>query len=86
MAGRFSGRRLREIRKQSGLSREQVAVTARVSASALIRYEQGRTTPSVNAGAAIAEVLGVQLPDLLDVGADPSTDRFRVADRAGTAA
>lgn len=65
MASRFSGRRLGEIRKQRGLTREQVAVHASVSISAFARYETGKATPNVNAGAAIAAALGVELGDLL---------------------
>lgn len=66
MAHQFSGCRLRDTRRQTGLSREQLAVRAGVSVSAVTRYEQGRVTPNVNAVAALAEVLSVELGELLD--------------------
>jgi transcriptional regulator with XRE-family HTH domain len=72
MAHQFSGRRLRAIRTQRGLSREQLAVRAQVSMSAETRYEQGRAVPSVNAAAALAEALGVEIADLLDVTPGPA--------------
>ena len=68
----FSGRRLRDIRKQRHLSREQLCVRVGTSMCTITRYEQGRTAPSVNAAAALAEALDVQLTDLLDKEPDPS--------------
>jgi transcriptional regulator with XRE-family HTH domain len=65
MAHQFSGSRLRDARRQTGLSREQLAVRAGISMSALCSYEQGRVIPTVNTGAALAEVLGVDLGELL---------------------
>ncbi len=65
MARTFSGARLRGLRTASGLSREQLAVTAGKSMSAVIAYEQGREAPGVNAAAALAEALGTTVDALL---------------------
>ena len=62
----FSGRRLRDIRRQRGLSREQLAVRAGMSMSVVARAEQGLTAPSVVHAAALAEALDVQITDMLD--------------------
>ncbi len=73
MVRRFSGRRLREIRKLRGFNREHLAVNADVSASALGRWERGTATPRVNAAAALVDVLGVTVDALLaDLGAGQS--------------
>jgi transcriptional regulator with XRE-family HTH domain len=65
MAHRFSGRSLRRLRTQRRLTREALAVGAGVSVSALIRYEQDRAVPGLNAAAALAEALDVQIGHLL---------------------
>jgi transcriptional regulator with XRE-family HTH domain len=65
MARRFSGRILQNTRKQRGLNRERLAVTAEISASALGRWEQDTAVPNVNAAAVLAEVLGVTVDALL---------------------
>ncbi len=72
MSHQFSGRRLRDIRRQRGLSREQLAVRAGMSMSAVARAEQGHTAPGVDRAAALAEALDVQIADLLDAKPGPA--------------
>jgi transcriptional regulator with XRE-family HTH domain len=62
----FSGRRLHDIRRQRGLSREQLAVRAGMSMSAVTRAEQGHTTPTVDHAAELADALDIQVTDMLD--------------------
>ncbi len=62
----FSGDRLRAIRRAAQQSRDSVAVRARMSGSAVTRYEQGRSTPSVDAAARLAEALGVEITEFFD--------------------
>ena len=71
LSQQFSGAQLRAIRLSQHVSREQLAVAARVSAGALARYEQGAAVPSINAAARLADALGVTLADLLDGSAIP---------------
>lgn len=66
MPRQFSGRLLRAARTQRGLTREQLAVRADISVAAETRYEQGHAVPGVNAAAALADALGIQVDDLLD--------------------
>jgi transcriptional regulator with XRE-family HTH domain len=73
MARQFSGRLLRAIRAQRQLSREQLAVRAGISVSAETRYEQGGAVPGVNAAAALAEALGIEISDLLDSAPEPTS-------------
>lgn len=61
----FSGRQLRAIRRRQNLSREQLAVMAGVSLSALTRYEQDHAAPGLNAAASIAAALGTDVTSLL---------------------
>lgn len=65
MVLQFSGRLLRSIRTSQHLSREQLAVRGRVSMSAVSRYEQGHAVPGLNAAAALADALGVEITDLM---------------------
>jgi transcriptional regulator with XRE-family HTH domain len=63
----FSGQRLRDARKNAGLSREKVAVAAGVSVSSVERWEQGGSQPLVEAAVRVAAVLEVTINDLFDV-------------------
>jgi transcriptional regulator with XRE-family HTH domain len=62
--------RLRELREQKGLSREQVAVNAGTSSHSVAKLEQGTRAPSLELAWRIAQALGCSLDDLV---APPST-------------
>ena len=68
----FSGAHLRAIRIRQHLRREQVAVAAGVSATALARYELDDAVPNVNAAARLADALDVTIGDLFDDAPVPS--------------
>jgi transcriptional regulator with XRE-family HTH domain len=59
------GDRIREARKARGLSQERLAVDLGVSWSTVNRYESGKNTPSLNRLRLIADVLDIQVSDLL---------------------
>ncbi|MFJ3635236.1 helix-turn-helix domain-containing protein [Streptomyces sp. NPDC090112] len=65
MARHFSGRRLRESRKAAGISIELLALAITRSAYSVLEYERGRVTPPVTVIAAMADVLGRPIDDLL---------------------
>lgn len=65
MARYFSGPRLREARKSAGLSPEQLAVSIGRSFYSVREWELGRVTPSVTTLAALADILGCTVDDLL---------------------
>jgi transcriptional regulator with XRE-family HTH domain len=67
----FSGAHIRAIRIRQHLRREQVAVAAGVSATALARYELNDAVPNVNAAARLADALGVTIGDLFDDAPKP---------------
>lgn len=66
MARYFSGPRLREARKSTGLSPEHLAISIKRSSYTIREYEMGRVAPSVATLAAIADTLGVKVDDLLE--------------------
>lgn len=59
------GGRIREARKAKGLSQERLAVDLGVSWSTVNRYEAGNSTPSLNRLRLIADVLEVDVIDLI---------------------
>lgn len=65
MARYFSGPRLRNARKSAGLSPEQLAVSIGRSFYSVREWELGRVTPSVTTLAALADILGCTVDDLL---------------------
>lgn len=65
MARQFSGHRLREARKSAGISPEQLAVNVGRSFYSIREWEQGRVTPSVATLAALADIVGCSVDDLL---------------------
>jgi transcriptional regulator with XRE-family HTH domain len=66
MARIFSGPRLREARKSAGLSPEQLAVNIGRSFYSVREWELGRVTPSVATLAALADIVGCTVDELLD--------------------
>ena len=72
--------RLRELREQKGLSREQVAVNAGTSSHSVAKLEQGTRAPSLELAWRIAQALGCSLDDLVaPPSADAPPDAPRVA-------
>lgn len=69
----FDGHCLRDIRRERGMSRDQLAAAAARSSQSVIMYEQGRGLPSVRTVAALADVLGVEIDELfIEVDASPA--------------
>lgn len=62
---RWDGARQRTLRQAAGQSPEQLAIAINRSASAIISYEIGRTTPPVGVAHQLARELGVTVADLL---------------------
>ena len=58
------GERLKELRQQTGFSQEQVAERVGVSRQAVTKWESGRTIPTSENLAALAELYQVPLDDL----------------------
>lgn len=60
------GEKVKEGRKQKGLTQEEVATRIGVSAAYIGFIEQGLRTPSVKTADKLARVLRVKLSDLFD--------------------
>ena len=56
---------LREARKKKGLTQEEFANRIGFALKTIVRWEQGKSTPSVNVVKQLAEVLSVTEQDLL---------------------
>ncbi|GAA3144714.1 hypothetical protein GCM10010466_39770 [Planomonospora alba] len=78
----FSGARLHELRTAAGARLELLAFVSGLTSSAIRSYETGRSVPSLNTAAAIAQVLDCTLDDLLVA----TTDEPQEQDEAGTEA
>ncbi len=65
------GARLRELRKQQGMSARALAHTLGITPSAVSQIERGVLQPSVSRLIAITDALGVPLAAVFDVRADP---------------
>ncbi|GGK90438.1 hypothetical protein Ppa06_57950 [Planomonospora parontospora subsp. parontospora] len=61
----FSGARLHELRTAAGVPRELLALVSGLGVPAIRSYEVGRSVPNLNTAAAVAQVLGCSLDDLL---------------------
>jgi transcriptional regulator with XRE-family HTH domain len=60
------GARIREIRKERGMSQEALAFDAGVAVNTIATIEQGSANPSVAVLLSIARVLKVRVRDLVD--------------------
>ena len=60
------GEKLKEARKEAGLSQDQLAEKLAVSRSAVAKWETGKGMPDVNNLKAMAELLDISLDYLLD--------------------
>ncbi|OGK27691.1 hypothetical protein A3B50_04160 [Candidatus Roizmanbacteria bacterium RIFCSPLOWO2_01_FULL_40_42] len=58
------GNRIQKLRKQRGLTQEQLAEKIRVSPTYIGFIEQGQRNPSINTADKIARILGVKLSNL----------------------
>ena len=65
----FSHQRLREIRQERDISREQLAVSVGRSYPSIHHYESGGTVPSIAVAERLAEALGVPVSDLFEEAA-----------------
>jgi transcriptional regulator with XRE-family HTH domain len=66
----FSAERLRSIRRERGLSRDQLAARIGRTVSTVTKYELGLLTPSAPILGAVAAVLGCQVGDLFGATQD----------------
>ena len=76
------GRRVRHLRKQAGLTLDQLAERTGVSGSHLSLVENARREPRLSLVQRIAEVLGVPVEDLLTGRAASHSDMSALIDRA----
>lgn len=60
------GKKLQELRKESGLSQEELAKKINTSGSIIGRYERNEMTPSVEVAKKLANVFNVSVDYLLD--------------------
>lgn len=65
--------RVTELRRERGLTQEEVAYLARVSLRTMARWETGRSTPHQRNARRLAKALGVEV-DALQLGADRGSD------------
>lgn len=66
------GGRIRQLRQERGMTLDQLAAQAGISASHLSRLERDQAEPSFTVAAAIAQQIGVSLSDLLPNGNGPN--------------
>jgi transcriptional regulator with XRE-family HTH domain len=57
--------KLKELRRQKGMTQEQLAGTINISRTAISKWESGRGYPSIEALRHLAEAFGVSIDDLL---------------------
>lgn len=62
---RLVGSNVRKLRKERGLTQEQLALEAGIDLTYVGGIERGRRNPSVNVLASIASVLGTEPSELL---------------------
>ncbi|WDZ91185.1 helix-turn-helix domain-containing protein [Nocardiopsis sp. HUAS JQ3] len=63
---RFSGERVRELRKAQKLTQQDLATRAGCSKPIIAQYELGYAKPSITNLIAVAEALGVPVGELFD--------------------
>jgi transcriptional regulator with XRE-family HTH domain len=68
----FDPKRLRAVRESAGVRRETLADKIQMSVWSVIGYELGRTVPTANTLAAIADSLEVDLGDFYACDARPA--------------
>ena len=60
------GKRIQDLRKQKGLTQEQVAAALNISAAAVSKWETDTTYPDITILNPLARLLGVSVDVLLD--------------------
>lgn len=65
------GKKIREIRKQKGLSQEELAESAKVNLRTIQRIEKNESEPRGKTLNLICEVLDINAEDILDYGKQP---------------
>lgn len=66
--------RLKDLRKRNGYTQKQLADMLNVSQNAIYNWENGKREPSINTIIKIAEALGVDIFDLIEIESEPLTD------------
>ena len=61
------GSRIRELRVQSGISQEALSNEADIPLSQIGRIERGETNPTISTLYVIAQALGTELKELVDI-------------------
>ena len=61
------GRNVRRLREQRGMTQEQLAFDARIDLTYVGGIERGRRNPSLMVMARLAEALGAELKELLEL-------------------
>ena len=64
--------RIREIRRDKGISAAELAAAAGVNVVSIYRYEEGTREPSFNVMGKIAKTLGVKITELIADETDKS--------------
>jgi len=77
------GKGMMIARTQIGMSKRQLALKVGVDASFITHIEAGRKRPSLDTIEKVAEVLGMPLPLLMLLSADPSELKGIATDHAG---
>ena len=68
-----TGSKIKEIRKQKGLTQKQLGDLCGMADSAIRRYENGNANPKIETLQKIADALGCDIFDLTDIQAEPLT-------------
>ena len=72
------GRQLQILRKQRGMSQEQLALASKMDRSYLGQIERGEVNPTLRMMLKLAKALQVRVSDLLVwIGGNPSAERAR---------
>lgn len=59
------GQRIKELREQHGWTQFELGSASGIQPSAISRWEQGKTRPSIDSAMKIADALGITLDDLV---------------------
>lgn len=68
------GEKLKQIRKERGLSQDAMAELLKTSKQVISRYENGKRTPKITIAQQYAAILGISATFLLDDNYDAQTD------------
>lgn len=69
-----TGTKIKEIRKQKGLTQKQLGDLCGIADSNIRKYENGKQNPKIETLQKIAEVLGCEIFDLIEVPFEPFTN------------